>query len=45
MDLFGMKIPVSIISLSTLAGTLNDTDRPDMDTILVVCNYPGRSSV
>lgn len=45
MDLFGMKIPVSIISLSTLAGTLHDTDRPDMDTILVVCNYPGRSSV
>lgn len=41
MDLFGMKIPVSIISLSTLAGSLQGTDRPDMDTILAVCNYPG----
>lgn len=44
MDVFGMKIPVSIVSLSTLAGSLQDSERADMDTILEICNYPGESS-
>jgi len=44
MDIFGMKIPVSIVSLSTLAGSLQDSERADMDTILEICNYPGESS-
>lgn len=42
MDVFGMMIPVSIISLSTLAGSLQVTEKLDMETILEICNYSGR---
>lgn len=44
MDVFGMKIPVSIVSLSTFAGSLQASEQADMDTILEFCNYPGESS-
>ncbi|MDD5142717.1 hypothetical protein [Methanoregula sp.] len=44
MDIFGMKIPVSIVSLSTLAGSLQGPEQADMDTLLMICNYPGESS-
>jgi hypothetical protein len=40
---FGMKIPVSIISLSSLAGKLGDTDRISGDDILAACQYPSRN--
>lgn len=44
MDIFGMKIPVSIVSLSTFAGSLQFSEQADIDTILEICNYPGESS-
>jgi hypothetical protein len=40
VDLFGMKIPLSIISLSTLAGSLSDPGHLKMEDILEACNYP-----
>jgi hypothetical protein len=43
VDVFGMKIPISIISLSSLAGTLGDTDRLKGDDVLAACRYPSRS--
>jgi len=43
VDVFGMKIPVSIISISTFAGTSAEPARLDMDEILMVCNM-GRGS-
>ena len=42
MELFGMQIPVSILSLSTLAGTLGDRAYPDMEEVLTACKYPSR---
>jgi len=44
MELFGMKIPVSIISLATFASSVQGFEQADMDTILEICNYPGESS-
>lgn len=38
VDVFGMKIPVSIISLSTFAGTSAEPACLDMEDILMVCN-------
>jgi hypothetical protein len=38
VDVFGMKIPVSIISLSTFAGTSAEPARLDMEEVLMVCN-------
>ncbi|AGB01706.1 hypothetical protein [Methanoregula formicica] len=38
VDVFGMKIPVSIISLSTFAGTSAEPASLDMEEILMVCN-------
>ena len=43
MDVFGMKLPVSLISLSTLAGASPGPAGLDMDEILMACNYPGES--
>ena len=40
LDLFGMNIPVSLISLSTLAGTLSDGESLGMDAILEICTHP-----
>lgn len=43
VDVFGMKIPVSIISLSTFAGTSTEPARLDMDEVLTFCNIAGGS--
>lgn len=43
VDVFGMKIPVSIISLSTFAGTSIEPARLDMDEVLMFCNMAGGS--
>lgn len=43
IDVFDMKLPVSIIYLSSLAGSLTDTDPLDQETILEVCNVPSES--
>ncbi len=43
VDVFGMKIPVSIISLSTFAGTSAEPARLDMDEVLMFCNMAGGS--
>jgi hypothetical protein len=39
---FGLKIPVSILSLSSMAGLLDDTGKLDGDDVLAACNYPAR---
>jgi len=40
VELFGMQIPVSIINLSTIGGTVQEPGHPDMEDILAACNYP-----
>jgi len=40
VDVFGMQIPVSIISLSSLAGFAQEPAGIDMEDILMACNYP-----
>jgi hypothetical protein len=40
VDIFGMRIPVSIVTLSTLAGSGKETANPGMDDVLAACNYP-----
>jgi hypothetical protein len=42
VDLFGLRIPVSVITLSTLAGSGKETENPGMDDVLVACRYPSR---
>jgi len=42
MELFGMQIPLSIISLSTLDGTVRDLEYLDMEEVLTACNYPSK---
>ena len=42
IDAFGMKVPVSIISLSSLAGTLGDTEHARGEDVLAACSYPSR---
>ncbi len=42
VDLFGMRIPVSIISLSTLTGSAHDPEHPGMEDVLAACRYPSR---
>jgi hypothetical protein len=39
---FGITIPVSIISLSSLAGNLADGGRIPGDDVLAACNHPSR---
>lgn len=39
---FGLKIPVSIISLSSLAGTLREAGYASGDDVLAACLYPSR---
>lgn len=43
MEAFGMAIPVSIISLSALAGEQGLDDRITGDEVLAACNHPSRS--
>ncbi|MDO9323566.1 MAG: hypothetical protein Q7T80_01260, partial [Methanoregula sp.] len=40
IELFGMHIPQSVISLSTVAVTPNEPGPIDMDDVLLACNYP-----
>jgi hypothetical protein len=42
MELFGMQIPHSILSLSTLDGTVRDLEYLDMEEVLMACNYPSK---
>jgi len=43
VDAFGMMIPMSIISLSALAATVNDTGRASGEDVLAACFYPSRN--
>lgn len=40
---FGMNIPVSLFSLSSLAGIHTDEGQPPGEDVLSACNYPSRS--
>jgi len=40
VEVFGMQIPVSIISISSLAGFARAPGSIDMEDILMACNYP-----
>lgn len=40
IDIFGMPIPVSIIALSTFAGSIPDEARLTMDDVLMACHFP-----
>jgi len=40
---FGMNIPVSIVTLSALAGTQDDTGRVNGRDVLAACYYPSRN--
>jgi len=44
VDIFGMPIPVSIIDLSTIAGSRQDTGGLTMDDVLMACNYPSKTA-
>ena len=39
-DIFGMRLPLSMISLSTIAATAQDGIAVDSSQILEACNYP-----
>lgn len=43
VTVFGMKIPVSIISLSALAGTHRDASRTKGEDVLTACFFPSRT--
>ncbi|MDP3564762.1 MAG: hypothetical protein Q8R70_09765 [Methanoregula sp.] len=40
VEIFGMQLPCSIITLSMLDGTLEVPGDPGMEEILAACNYP-----
>ena len=40
VDMFGVRVPLSIVSLSTLAAGTPDKERPDARALLAACNYP-----
>ncbi len=40
---FGMNVPVSLISLSSLAGTLREGSTARGEDVLIACNYPSRN--
>jgi hypothetical protein len=40
MEVFGMQIPISIVSLSTFAGTVREPGHLDMEDVLIACNRP-----
>jgi hypothetical protein len=42
VDMFGVRVPLSIVSLSTLAAGTPDKDRMDARALLAACNYPSR---
>jgi hypothetical protein len=40
VEVFGMQIPCSIITISMLDGALEEPGDPGMEEILAACNYP-----
>jgi hypothetical protein len=40
MDMFGVRVPLSIVSLSTLAVAVPERGRMDARALLAACNYP-----
>ena len=40
MDMFGMRLPVSIMVLSGIAARSSDLNHPDIQEILAACAYP-----
>jgi hypothetical protein len=40
VEVFGMQIPVSVVTLSSLSATVPGPGAPDMEEILAACNYP-----
>jgi hypothetical protein len=42
-DMFGVRVPLSIISLSSLAMGMPEGGRIDARALLAVCNYPSRT--
>lgn len=43
VDMFGFRIPLSIISLSTLAATIPEGEQIDAGAVLAAGNYPSRN--
>jgi hypothetical protein len=43
VDMFGIRIPLSIVSLSTLAVGIPEGGRIDAAELLAACNFPSRS--
>jgi len=43
LQVFGMTVPVSIITLSSLAGSVAGTARLEMADVLDACNYPSQA--
>ncbi len=39
-EVFRMRIPVSILALSLIGGSVQEPGHPDMDDILAACHYP-----
>jgi hypothetical protein len=44
MDLFGVRVPFSIVSLSTLAGGIPEAGCMEARALLAACNYPSRNN-
>lgn len=43
VDMFGIRVPVSIVSLSTLAVGIHENNRIDAKDLLAACGYPSRT--
>lgn len=43
VDMFGIRVPVSIVSLSTLAVGIHESSRIGADDLLAACGYPSRT--
>jgi len=41
-DMFGVRVPLSLVSLSTLAGTLPEGRRMDARAVLAACGHPSK---
>jgi hypothetical protein len=42
MELFGMQIPRSVVTLATLSESRDEPGAPGMEEILAACNYPSQ---
>lgn len=45
VDVFGMRLPLSIMKLSEIAVQSGESDPPDPADVLAACRYPSRSQV